>query len=550
MKVSYISGICVEHDAISDAVYNEMEALRAAGIEDLRLYSYQCTRALPFVRVGNPAEILIDPHFQASDLVVFHFGIHYPLLNLLPLVPRSAKKLVVFHNITPKEFVTPDLQKVIDKSFAQMSNLVWADYIACDSMTNLRILRDAGIHTLAGILPLTVRMSAPAPKKKPSFDDERTRIVFLGRFVRSKGPHELLQALITVLEGDAVSSFDVDLIGNLNLSDQSIVEQVLAIGEKLENLYPGRFRMRLHGNSTNTQKEELLRAADLFVLPTRHEGFCLPIPEAFACGCRVIVYENSNTPFISGGLARLVPTGDVNALADAIREETNMIHRNGWRFGTKLEGYAHFVRQTAEYVAQYSPQLTASRFVRLVRTWLREGNPRPEFLVNTGPATLRMPVRNVSVVSPSYLMERPQWIEMLSSWVWLGESEPCLGEGWQAPENWPPHLRCFGKHARVYLKNPNSWNARLRIRLFHSSEAPGSEPVQLTVSLWGHPIGTQSLKAGIWSDLYFPVPELHQYPFLNLELSVNKTWMPDRVHHNGDIREIGLAVHFVGLEIN
>ena len=46
----------------------------------------------------------------------------------------------------------------------------------------------------------------------------------------------------------------------------------------------------------------------------------MPVLEALASGCKVISYDNSNLPAISGGLAQLVPTGDVAALAAAIAD--------------------------------------------------------------------------------------------------------------------------------------------------------------------------------------------------------------------------------------
>jgi glycosyltransferase involved in cell wall biosynthesis len=548
MKISFISGICVEYDAISNAIVEEMEALRDAGICDLRLFSYHCTRRLPFICVGNPADILLNPHFQASDLVIFHFGIYYPLFNLLPIVPRSAKRLVVFHNITPRDLVPPESQGVIDKSFAQMSNIGMADYVACVSMINFKLLREAGISTNAGILPLSVRIPVPAPKRKPSFEDKRTRIVFVGRLVRSKGPNELLEAVSKVLALDPSGALDIDLIGNLTFSDKKMIGQINAFSEELQKSYPGRIQIEVHGNATDIQKQEFLRAADIFVLPTRHEGFCIPILEAFACGCRVIVYENSNTPFISGGLARLVSTGDVNALADAIYDEMGMVRSSRWQAGLGPDSYRRFIQQTAEYVAQFSPNITGDRFVRLIKSWIEEGNIPPDYFVNTGSDSIRLPVKNVSVVSPSYQMEHPQWMEMLSHFVLLGESEPCLGEGWYAPENWPPRLRHFGKHARIYLQKPVNQDAQLRLRTFLSNDTPDKEPVQLTISLWGQKIGRQSLQLGIWEDLFFPLPELPQYPFLSLELSVNKTWIPDRIYKDGDLRELGLAVHSIGIE--
>ncbi|MBI5411641.1 glycosyltransferase [Candidatus Peregrinibacteria bacterium] len=59
-------------------------------------------------------------------------------------------------------------------------------------------------------------------------------------------------------------------------------------------------------------------AADLFVFPSRYEGFGLPILEAMQCGCPVIAADNSSLPEVVGNAGVLVKTDDVDALADSI----------------------------------------------------------------------------------------------------------------------------------------------------------------------------------------------------------------------------------------
>ena len=119
MKISYVHSVCVRHDAISNAIRDELSFLKQAG-HDIHLFAARCEEVpAGFTQVDHISQILLHPHFQQSDLVVFHFGIYYPLLDLLPLVPAWTTRIVVFHNITPRELVAAGDRWLIDRSFAQ-----------------------------------------------------------------------------------------------------------------------------------------------------------------------------------------------------------------------------------------------------------------------------------------------------------------------------------------------------------------------------------------------------------------------------------------------
>lgn len=364
MKIAYINSVCKKHDAISNAIRDEVNWLREAG-HDVRFYAYACDYPeLPFVYVEKESDIAFDPFFQSCDLVLFHFGIYYPLFNLLPVVRAGAKRIVVFHNITPKAFLPSSAHAVIERSFEQVSNIAFADHVVCDSETNRQILLDAEIQIPTTVLPLSVHNNLRPPAKKPSFDDGVLRLVFLGRLVKSKGPVDLLTAVSKVLDRHVAWQVRLDMVGNVNFSDALVVADVNEQLSALQQKYGARFSTKFHANASEEDKCRILSDADIFVLPTYHEGFCVPILEAFASGCCVIAYENSNTPAISGGLATLVPTGDLELLAEAISRVGATVRSSQW----VAEGgtYVGKAAEAVSYTRNFSPAVIRKRYLRFI----------------------------------------------------------------------------------------------------------------------------------------------------------------------------------------
>jgi glycosyltransferase involved in cell wall biosynthesis len=364
VKIAYLNSICKQYDAISNAIREEIGWLRAAGHE-VRLFAYACEfDDVPCTLVNGELDIVLDPFFQQCDMAVFHFGVYYPLFNLLMAVPRRAKRIVVFHNVTPKRFLPPPSHALIDKSFSQMANIAFADHVVCDSAINQGVLRAAGINVPSTVLSLAVDTELSAPQRKPSFDDGVPRVLFVGRLVQSKAPLDLLAAVQQLLAADRGLHLRLDLVANLSFSDAEVVGAVRQQLGLLGRQFGGRVEAQLHGNASEALKQQLLSDADLFVLPTHHEGFCVPILESFATGCRVICYDNSNTPAVSGGLATLVPTGDVQALAAAVQHSLHTVQSPAWH---TAGGYQHAARQAEEHLKNFSVPTVRSKYLAFIK---------------------------------------------------------------------------------------------------------------------------------------------------------------------------------------
>jgi glycosyltransferase involved in cell wall biosynthesis len=135
----------------------------------------------------------------------------------------------------------------------------------------------------------------------------------VGRFVTAKGLHVLIDALAVVVDrvGPAVTAV---FAGSTDLSDVVYLRQLEAqvehhgLGSVVE------FRPNLDDRQLWHEYDQ----ADVLVSPSFHEGLCVPVIEAYIAGCRVVATDGGNLPFVVQPPDPIVPTGDVEALADAV----------------------------------------------------------------------------------------------------------------------------------------------------------------------------------------------------------------------------------------
>ncbi|WP_171379526.1 glycosyltransferase family 4 protein [Brucella pseudogrignonensis] len=328
--------------------------MREKASNEVVLFAFACDYAeVPHTLVKSVGEIILHPHFQSSDLIVFHFGVYHELFNAIFSANKMSKKYVIFHNITPKAYLPPSAHQIIDRSIAQMHNMRFADKIICCSKVNQGVLRSAGINTDNTVVPLSIDIPDYPPSTKPSFHDNIIRIAFVGRFVQSKGIDDLIKSLNNIVSGNIELVLQVDLIGNLKFSDEIVFDRLKANIEKIHSKAKDKILFNIHGNASNDAKHKILAEADIFVLPTYHEGFCVPILEAISAGCLVVSYDNSNVPEVCGGLGSLVATGNTVLLTEAISSLLLKVSSPDWRSGDG--GYSRYVRDAISHISHYSP---------------------------------------------------------------------------------------------------------------------------------------------------------------------------------------------------
>lgn len=136
------------------------------------------------------------------------------------------------------------------------------------------------------------------------------RAIAAGSLDEKKGHRYLLEALATARRSQP--GLTLDLVGDGELRG-SLEEQARALG--IEDA------VRFHGYVPLQRLAELMKAADVHVLPSLRENQPLVAAEAMATGLPTIGTDVGGVPeMLEGGAGVVVPRGDSAALAEAIAD--------------------------------------------------------------------------------------------------------------------------------------------------------------------------------------------------------------------------------------
>jgi glycosyltransferase involved in cell wall biosynthesis len=181
--------------------------------------------------------------------------------------------------------------------------------------------------------------------------------VHVGRFAAVKN-HEMLVAAFAQLVGQQPLPTELWLVGDGELRE-AVQHQVRALG--IES------RVRFLG--VRSDIPDLLRAADVFVFPSRWEGNPLSVMEAMAAGLPVIATAVGGVPELveEGASGILVPNEDLHGLVAAMqRMAQNPDLREQMGHAARCRAVERFdIRQTVRaYEALYEEILQKRRRVR------------------------------------------------------------------------------------------------------------------------------------------------------------------------------------------
>ncbi len=302
-------------DAIGHEVLGIQRVLRVAGYESEIFVETADHRLEPQTRDYRE---LIDAS-QPDNLLLHHFSLGSKASRTAFALPD--RMALIYHNITPPEYFLGVHRTLVRQCFRGRRELRAycdrAEVALGDSEFNRRDLEALGFRR-TGVLPVVPDFShldlAPNRLVADQFDDEWTNILFVGRVIPNKRIDDL------ILFFHAYQTRFNPRSRLLIVGAHSQFERHLAA---LNQLVAALDLSHVHftGHVSNEELVAYYEIADLFLCASEHEGFCVPLVEAFYKQVPVLAYAATAVPSTMDGAGVLFEDKDpqqVAVLMDAV----------------------------------------------------------------------------------------------------------------------------------------------------------------------------------------------------------------------------------------
>jgi L-malate glycosyltransferase len=291
-------------DAIGHEVLGIQRVLRGAG------YSSEI-----FVETADPRleDLTLDyremvGQIAPEDVLIHHFSIGSRASKIAYALP--GRMALVYHNITPPEYfvgVHKDLVKLCFRGRRELTAYIDRVELALgDSEYNRQELEGLGFaHT--GVLPVVPDFSHlnghPNRLIATDFDDGWTNVMFVGRVIPNKRFETVIRAFHVYRSRHNPRS-RLLFVGSFSGFERylSMLQQLVA---RL-----GTPDVHFLGHVSNEELTAMYDIADLFLCASAHEGFCVPIVEAFYKQIPVLAYASTAVPATMDGGGVLYDTSD------------------------------------------------------------------------------------------------------------------------------------------------------------------------------------------------------------------------------------------------
>jgi glycosyltransferase involved in cell wall biosynthesis len=302
-------------DAIGHEVLGIQRTLRRAGYDSDIFVESADRRLEPLTRDYRE---LVDASHR-DNLLLHHFSIGSKASRTAFALPD--RMALIYHNITPPEYFVGVHRLLARQCFGGRRELQAyvdrCDLALGDSEFNRRDLERLGFRRTAvlPVVPDFAHLDRPPNRfVAGQFDDEWTNILFVGRVIANKKIEDLIR-IFHAYHTTFNPRSRLLIVGVFSLFERYLAS-LTDLAAKLNLTH-----VHFAGHVSDEELVAFYDVADLFLCASEHEGFCVPLVEAFYKQVPVVAFAATAVPDTMDGAGVLFDRKDplqVAGMIDAI----------------------------------------------------------------------------------------------------------------------------------------------------------------------------------------------------------------------------------------
>jgi glycosyltransferase involved in cell wall biosynthesis len=237
-----------------------------------------------------------------GDVLLIHYSAYAPRLRAV--LDLSNRKLLLSHNVTPARWLwdhDPPIALQCELGRRQLPEFA----ARCDVAAGVSAYNAAELDSDVVIPPILdlawAQLQGQSPQLRPS-------VLFVGRLAPHKRQDELIRAFAIYRRRHAPDA-TLTLVGE-PLND-AYLRALRELGDRAGNV-------RFEHTLSDRELADRYARASVFVCLSEHEGFCVPLLEAFAARVPVIARPSGGVPETAGDAALLVDERDPAVIAELL----------------------------------------------------------------------------------------------------------------------------------------------------------------------------------------------------------------------------------------
>ena len=310
-------------DATSRCVIEQVNVLEALGA-NVKLYAERSApEHQPYIISKETIPCL---KLSDTDVILFHYSIEDKFLDLI--LRLNCKKVLYYHGITPPEFLTEgsEVRNECERGKKRLKDLESFDIFIANSNFNLNELFSGFVSKRLELGKIGFMIPPILSLKK--WDNIEEEIItalqetispcFL--YIGRKFPHKNIEGLIKFF----CLYYSKYKAGQLIIAGHGFMPEYQSRLKEFVSTFSNEIQDRIHflNQVTEGQLKYLYKKCDFLLTFSRHEGFCVPIAEAYKFNKPVITHDTSALKETAGKPGIVVKVDDFESATQITQETT------------------------------------------------------------------------------------------------------------------------------------------------------------------------------------------------------------------------------------